>query len=1096
MEQQLQRRAVQLVGAEVMQQIANHVADRVEGAASASVLLHLATVCRAWGVASLGALYRRPPLQRFDSFERLLAVLPLRVPGSHGLLDYNSSTYADDDKSESDGGDRDGVTYAALVRELDLCGAAADNLYIGDLDGALALCAASLRILRLGSVFHMSNMVVQSIATHCPRLLQLELPGCPVSDAFVPLLAQKCSDLLRLDAAFTNLSVAALIPIIKFAAALLELDLSECREADPNIDLTPLHVKRPLKFLNLRNTQITDPLLSFTIIHCPFLEILILESCPKVTDDSLAPLFSSCPNLRSLDISFCENITDKTVNAITLHATQLDISATLRLEEFYLSSCDFITPLAIHHMVAQAPRLELLVLDGCEQIVSSFVKNFAIKGDDLECTLERDGLLSLRNLAPSQPFSSASDSATVPSGQLSPPMSPVLQMHNMMSDLKVEVSYAGTAAKNAITKGTVEGLEYKALQEAAANSSNQRRGSTLRHRKSLLGLSGRVEPEDIEEVQEAAKQERVEKIREKRRSGNFFTPNRTPQPSTPSLSNNDLHERFLAAASFPRPTDSPTSASATSLPSMPEEDSEASKAAFLAAAAAKGLKISAPSSTVALDPSSTSPKPMKKRPSSILRADVAAFIPSSPPTDRFDMEDSNYSAPAAATKEIDTRRRISVGIPSGPPPPDKATWSAPVGIAPSPNSSNIVSPIPIAPETITTPTGETGVLLFSGRKAAAAAAARQSSVPVAAASQSLPTNGIQQSTGSVEEEAPVVIASGRRRTRGVSITDDSKAAAVTTSFASAVSPVSNALPPWATAPPQTPATTASAPWGTDPTVWNNPAQLTSASSTWSSAQQQQFNDPWGASRAGSGSEISQQHQQSGTNGGKGEPATSVLGPAPVINSLDPWAAPPPSAANIVQPPASVVTNANLGGGGGVSTNPGVWQQQQQQNISNGVVGKPGPINGSGTISSPPPTRPTLANSRFGNVGNAGISNIMSTPPGLLANPPGLGGVISRGASNSVPAAAASTATGVVSGEKSAAGFVYSVQNRGPLLLKLKIETKIGGEQMLAVHEYDDPQQLATEFVNYWELQAFKDPLVRLIAVRKTNVLRNRRGMNA
>ncbi|ORY51459.1 hypothetical protein BCR33DRAFT_455320 [Rhizoclosmatium globosum] len=1036
-------------------------------------LVKLALVHRTWTSAALSALYRCPPLTNSDSFERLLAALAL-------------------DK------------YAALVTELDLCGAAADNVMIGDLDGALQLTKNSLRILRLGSVFHMSNMIVQSIATHCEHLMQLELPGCPVSDAFIPLLAKRCSKLLRLDAAFTNLSVGSLVPIVKFAGAMLELDLSECREPEPGLDLAIMpDIRRPLKFLNLRNTQITNPLLSFTISHCPFLEILILESCSKITDESLSPLFSSCPHLRSLDISFCDAVTDTTINAITRHATTI-YPETPNLEELYLSGCDLITPLAIHKMVSKTKKLEMLVLDGCELVCSSYVKEYAVEGgDDLECTLEKDGLTRLAK-RPVEGDNGADPTA----GMLSPPMSPVMQMQHMMSDLKVEVSYGNQSvlgnlakvgrtesgfAKVAMLKSPElqpaslsnafmsmdekEAAEYKALQESAANSSStgtRRQSKTLRHRKSLLGLSARADEEDVDELQEALKHERAEKIKEKRRSGGNMlsaeygstgsggSMRSTPQHSSPSLSQVDLHEKFLAAANFPRPESSLSLNAAGSLQSVAEEDDDtASKqAAFLAAAAAKGLKISAPTP----GSSEQSPRTIKKRPSSILRADVAAFIPvTSPNAESAALNDEPaYVAPPPANKDMEPKRRISVGIPSGPPPPDgrTASWNAPVGIAPNPVVASVA-----APPMITTPTGETGVLLFSGRASRMSMNRESASTPTPVAP---PTGGVEG------EEAPVVIASGRRR-RGTStsILEDSKTAAAVAAF-TAPGPglqyqqqqqqppqiPSSTLPSWATAPVPPPVTTQPSSWGTDPTVWNNPAQLTSASSTWSStpAASQQFADPW-APRSNTPLPSQQ--------GPKGEPATSVLGPAPVINSMDPWAAPPASALNAVNPPSTIVNSA----ASGINT----WQ-------------KPGPPS---NVAVPPP-RPAAVSARFGSLGSAGmVSNMMSTPPGLLANPPGLGALQQQ--QQQQQRVSPPPATG---GEKSETGFVYSVQNRGRLLLKLKIETKIGGEQMLAVHEYDDPQQLATEFVNYWELQAFKDPLVRLIAVRKTNVLRNRGAMNA
>ncbi|KAI8618536.1 hypothetical protein BC830DRAFT_1166125 [Chytriomyces sp. MP71] len=1185
-------RAVDRLPVSVVSMIAGHVlrGSGDSGGRDSRGAVEMAVACRAWSVGALQRLYERPVLDASESFESLLRVLPLPLPVA--LLSPSG------EPASSSGSNAASITvttaktlpaklsiYAHLVHELDLCGAAADNVYIGDLDGALALCA-NLRILRLGSVFHMSNMIVQSVATHCSNLVQLELPGCPVSDAFIPLLAKKCSLLLRFDAAFTNLTVGSLVPLIKFAASLLELDLSECRESDASLDMQVAEpLMRPLKFLNLRNTQITDPLLTFTARACPALSILVLESCTKITDASVTLLFSHCPALRSLDLSFCDNLTDASLRAATPPSV---------LEELYLSGLDLISARGIHEMVAQLlmpgalGRLELLVLDGCESVVGSYVKGFAASpADDLECELERDGLrrLALTPVPDGVSGGLEVDAGVKHSGMMSPAMQ---QMHGMMSGLKVEVSYAdrelhGDRATGRGTKvmppslqaggssssistsapslGHGVGLgadgflvaerpetedDYGALRASLVAAGTgagmagvaRRASKTLRHRKSLLGLSARVEEEDVEEVHEAAKMERVEKIKEKRRSGmgsggsgvGGFASSTSGSilggaggSGLLGKSTLDMHERFLAAASIPRPA-SEVDALDGSVGSGPGSvvrsqsepntlaDAETSKAAFLAAAAAKGLKISSPLSSAVEASAASVPgevRIIKKRPSSILRPNVAEFVPS-PPTTSATMDEPTYMPPP--NNDTKVNRRISVGVPAGPPPPDSrlSTWSgigpAPVGVGGvSANGmpTSILSPVSSAPavmplpQQIVTPTGESGVLLFSGRKSArmsinssrdAIPTNDQSPLPI---QQQPPVFGV--AVQSVErnesgEEAPIVIASGRRRTRGTSIVDESKAASAVIQMATGVTPAqmvsssppaptATPMPSWAIQSPSQPTPTPSGPWGTDPTVWNNPAQLTSASSTWSSAgpQQQGFNDPWAGSHRGAPASAP-------PNTPIGEPATSVLGPAPVINSMDPWAAPPPNAANAVVPPSAVVNAAAAAAG--VSAVPGPaagsngvpsWQQQQQKA---GI-----------------PQRPMAPSVRYGSVGGGGISNLLSTPPGLLANPPGLSGMARGSTAAPVGGSSASAGTGN-HGEGGSVGFVYSAQNRGRLLLKLKIETKIGGEQMLAVHEYDDPQQLATEFVNYWELQAFKDPLVRLIAVRKTNVLRNRGAVNA
>ncbi|KAJ1558977.1 hypothetical protein HK405_012498, partial [Cladochytrium tenue] len=263
-------------------------------------------VCKGWSKAVAESMYRAPPLSTPDSFERLMGLLNTPLP-------YHP--------------------YSAMIRELDITGMAADNLYMGDLDSALGMCP-NLEVFRLENCFHISNILIQSIAHHCPNLLQLDLPGCPISDSFIPILTKKCRHLLRLDMSFTNATIASIHPVILNAESLLELDLSECRDSDDltNLDLSNKGLRRPLKSLNLRNTPITDDLLRYAVSQCPELEIVVLESCPRITDDAVIKLINTCTRLRSLDCSFCDRITDLSLNALTVRGAATGGGS---LEELY-----------------------------------------------------------------------------------------------------------------------------------------------------------------------------------------------------------------------------------------------------------------------------------------------------------------------------------------------------------------------------------------------------------------------------------------------------------------------------------------------------------------------------------------------------------------------------------------------------------------------------------------------------------------------------------------------------------------------------------------------------------------------------------------
>ncbi|KAJ3165006.1 hypothetical protein HK101_000324 [Irineochytrium annulatum] len=1110
----------------------------------------LLLVCKGWCKTVAEAMYRAPPLFSPDSFERLMGLLYTPLPA---------------------------LPYTVMIRELDISGTAADNLYMGDLDATLGMCP-NLEVFRLENCFHISNILVQSLAHHCQNLLQLDLPGCPISDSFIPALTKKCRHLLRLDLSFTNVSIASIHPVITFSESLLELDLSECQEADlTSLDLSNKGLRRALKSLNLRNSPVTDDMLRFAASQCPDLEIIILESCPRVTDDAIIKIATTCVKLRSLDCSFCDRITDLSLNALTVRATASNGGT---LEELYLSACDLISPGAVHQMVQKSTKLELLVLDGCEKIMGSYIQEFATnRTDDLECSLEGESLKSLANYV-------------VGTSLATPPASPgrLLEGGAPQPELKVEVTYAthepsgsesaeerrrknaksGFAAaiiRNVLAPGEAAATIAAAKEAAAAHAASmessptgsagtspslQRRSSrTLRHRRSLLGLSARND--DDEEDAAAAKLERQEKIREKRRS------------RTSSFDGKDFSMRLSFQAPPSPPSSSSSFAPTTGLTSEPESmgasaiDEAAARAAFLAAAAAKGLKVAKPGdeattptpapdrhhapanrqSTLSLKASEfvpsfqqpAQPQPSQPPPSATAagwNSDSPSTASSSSPawgTGVPGIANDPWSAPPASRLP---QRKLSVGTPAGPPAPGTAgSWTAPVGIAPPPAQStpisvitsaaptpSIVAAVPASPA----PGGESGVLLFSGRARRAASITQAEAAEASSAMAALnnaTTDGptATGADGADGEQAPVLIASGRRRTRTNSLlpsdTPPADLAApatppgvapisTTSATASASGPTWIHQPATPTVPPQ-----AQTPWGSDPAVWNNPAQLISSSSTWSTAQQggSGFVDPWAAAP---------------------RPSTGVLGPAPITNAVDPWAAAPggvkspvnptaawvPPAVSAAQPVAPQPPAPQLMANGMKMAAGAGWTGGAVNGTAGGAVSGVTTVAGAGWGPSVPPAPqgppPAVLAAAAAAAAAAGATTAAKAPrPGSVGYVAGAAGRFgSVGASargnwgvdakrevekekNVTPTATAvavKPAAAEEGGEKPA--FEYSNPKRGRMLLKLRIETKTGGHQTLSVHELDDPQQLATEFVTYWDMAAFKEPLVRLISTRR------------
>ncbi|KNC97997.1 uncharacterized protein SPPG_06415 [Spizellomyces punctatus DAOM BR117] len=1000
-------------------------------------------VCRGWSRPVAEAMYRAPPLQSSDSFERLMSLLNTPLPAH---------------------------PYPEMIRELDIGSSAADNLYMGDLDATLAVCT-NLEVFRLENCFHISNILVRSLSTHCPSLKQVDLPGCPISDSFIPVLSKNCRQIERLDLSFTNLTVASLHAIVLNCDSLIQLDLSECRpvEEDTVLDLSNKGFTRPLQWLNLRNTPVSDDLLRFTATHCPNLEDLVLESCTEITDDALVKVANTCTKLRRLDVSFCDNISDLSLQAFAMRASSAN-GGTLR--ELYLTACDSIGAIAVHNLAQKCTNLDLLVLDGCDKILGTFVQSFASQpSDELECLLEGEAIRLFAAHVPG-------------SNPVTPPASPG-RPAGAATNYKVQVSYATTYGENADVGGwrsmsNVYGpggqdsaaLAAAALEAAkvqASSGAQLHRSLSRRTSRSMLRKRSSMSLADAAAEAEAAKQERQEKIREKRRSRTSIDP--TPAPPPPVVSAPIVEP---TPAPVPAVTAGQLLASGRTSPPSGEEIA----GAIPLASGRRRSQPPPPASDSATNPPSTtqgqgwgaaasSATSNWGAPPALVSAPASATNWQQKPVDSWNQGTQSTAAPATnwtnptppaspgvngvpdqqpVPAPLDKVRRRSIPVPAGPPPPGTNTaWSTPAGLQPPPapiiNGGASVTPLsaPLpAPAPAPAAPGTETVLLASGR-AARAAAAKEATMGNGA-SPAL-SDGATISSGEGGESA-VLLASGRRRSRTGSMTSPPVAdvPAIATSL-----PMGNGAPALPSPSGLPAAPQAAQPWGSNPTIWTNPAQLTSASSTWSTANSSTtggFVDPW---------------------------AKSPQSPfSPVSN--DPWAAPPLS----YQPPQQPLASPPVAPYPQPTPSP-TWGQNGAPTTNIRLAAAPGWGAAQGGSSGWTSTSPYSPNG----VGQPSGGYFERTRARMQATGFGTQGGYGYG-----PAGDDDMNT-------SSGGFVFSCSRRGKMLLKLKIETKTGGHQTLAVHEFDDPHQLASEFCAYWDMAAFREPLVRLISVRKTNAVRQR-----
>ncbi|KAJ1555311.1 SCF ubiquitin ligase complex subunit [Nowakowskiella sp. JEL0078] len=865
-------------------------------------LLSLMLLCKGWSKDITEQAYHAPELNGADSFERLMGLLNTPLPAH---------------------------PYPKIIRELDISGLAADNLYMGDLNAALSMCP-NIEIFRLENCYHISNMLVRSIADYCQNIKQVDLPGCPVTDTFIPLLTKNCKKLESLDLSFSNVTISSLFVIIENCEVLLHVDLTECHPIEKDskdLDLSFKGYSRPLRLLNLRNTRISDDFLKFVVAHCQGLENVILDSCPDISDDSIMKLAQKSAKLRRLDFSFSDRITDKTLQSLAIRAAASNGGA---LEQLYLSACDLITAPAVQQLAQKSTKLQVLVLDGCERILETFIKEYASRRGDLECSLEGE---SIRQMA-------AHVAGAIPS---SPVASPERKKED--GELKVEVEYmpknvdfVGVLANN----GRMSPIE----ENQGKASSNSKNG--------IRRKSSRIIMDNVDDPNGFAYQERQERIREKRRSKSERGAESVI--TVPSV---------LAPREVPRPVHKPTfkeesTTSQLSVQAIPWGEPLPNWAPVSAASPPSQQGRPYPADTWAQPPQQQIPTPFK--PASQQR----------PPQHQQSQQQWQPVQPSAT--------------------PVYQTTSSSAPLIPLVSGRRLSSAIKESAQSIEPLVSEGSKLLASGRSARTAAAQQDSAAPAAESNITPPL----YSDANGEPDNSLLIASGRKGRKQSTIGEIPKAATPSPPLTTSNEWMHNQTPT------ATPTTLGS--WGTNPNAWNNPAQLNSVSSAWNS-QTQQFTDPWNRSQA--------------------QPAQDV------------W-----------------ISNA-----------------PQQSPTWNGTSSQSG--------------RPTWQNQQY-SPQQPNVSQSFGTP---LVEKPNVNFDRRNLRPVESPAAVKKWNT------TSEGGFVFSSDKRGRMLLKLKIETKNGGHQTLAVHELDDPQLLATEFCSFWDMSAFRDPLVRLITVRKTNAIRLRQPQN-
>uniref|UniRef100_A0A674ICN1 F-box/LRR-repeat protein 15-like leucin rich repeat domain-containing protein n=1 Tax=Terrapene triunguis TaxID=2587831 RepID=A0A674ICN1_9SAUR len=176
----------------------------------------------------------------------------------------------------------------------------------------------SLRVLDLSSCVSITNVSIQAISSHLPRLTVLRLAWCKELTDWGLLGDPKVLS----DSAW-NESQKQHRASLQALEQLQELDLMACSK------LTDSSIAKVIRFPALRRLslsllpEITDASLVAVARGCQSLEQLSMSHCGKLTDKGFLEAASSLRRLQHLVISGCSQLTRQTLMAISRECRQL-----------------------------------------------------------------------------------------------------------------------------------------------------------------------------------------------------------------------------------------------------------------------------------------------------------------------------------------------------------------------------------------------------------------------------------------------------------------------------------------------------------------------------------------------------------------------------------------------------------------------------------------------------------------------------------------------------------------------------------------------------------------------------------------------------
>lgn len=331
-------------------------------------------VSRAWANGSVGLLWHRPAMGRWESIHNVIQSIRKadRFFAYQNLVKrLNMSTLAD---SVSDGtliglADCKRIERLTLTNCTKLTGISLLPLICGN---------KSLLALDITGLDQVTDQTMTVVADHCLRLQGLNVTSCrKITDDSIVAIAKNCRHLKRLK--FNNcsqLSDKSIMTVAAHSSHLLEIDLYGLQGLESPAITALLMSCRHLREMRLAHCSRLDDSAFLDLPNDPempvsfdALRILDLTDCGELGDKGVERIIQTCPRLRNLILAKCRQITDRAVFAITKLGKNLHY--------IHLGHCARITDVSVEALAKACNRIRYIDLACCSALTDSSVTKLA-----------------------------------------------------------------------------------------------------------------------------------------------------------------------------------------------------------------------------------------------------------------------------------------------------------------------------------------------------------------------------------------------------------------------------------------------------------------------------------------------------------------------------------------------------------------------------------------------------------------------------------------------------------------------------------------------------------------------------------------------